>query len=356
MLIESAAEGTRMPPNHASRQAWTFVAVAIAGALAVMLVWRVATVLLLLVAGILLAVFLRGLARLLSRHTPLGSTAAFAIVTLGFILLGAAGFIFYMPLALDGIDRLASELPETLRNLSERLSDYAWAQRFVARFPQTDAWSTFTSGAFSQIAGVFSTALGALTGSLIIFITGLYLGAEPRVYINGFVRLFAPERRRRVREVLAALEYSLDWWLLGRIASMAVVGLLTWLGLVLLEVPLALTLAILAALLSFVPNLGPILSAVPAVLVGLSQSPTTALYVVGLYLAVQTVESYLITPLIQRQAVLLPPALVLAMQLVFGLLFGFLGLLLATPLTVIVVVLVKMLYLEDRLGEKVELP
>lgn len=137
---------------------------------------------------------------------------------------------------------------------------------------------------------------------------------------------------------------------------MAVVGILTWLGLVLLQVPLAMTLAILAALLSFVPNVGPILSAIPAALVGLAQSPTTALYVVGLYVAVQTIESYLITPLIQREAVLLAPALVLTMQLAFGLLFGFLGLLVATPLTVILVVLVKMLYLEDRLGEKVELP
>lgn len=345
-----------MPPNHASRQAWTFVAIAIAGALAVLLAWRVATVLLLIVAGILLAVFLRGLARFLAQHTPLGRTSSFAIVTLGFILLGVAGFIFYLPLASDGIDKVARELPGTFQNLSERLSDKVWAQRLFSRLPQTDAWSTFTSGAFSQLAGVFSTALGALTGSLIIFITGLYLGAEPQVYINGFIRLFPPERRRRVREVFSALEYSLDWWLLGRIASMTVVGILTWLGLVLLQVPLALTLAILAALLSFVPNLGPILSAVPAVLVGLSQSPTTALYVVGLYVAVQTIESYLITPLIQRKAVLLPPALVLTMQLAFGLLFGFLGLLLATPLTVILVVLVKMLYVEDRLGEKVEVP
>lgn len=342
--------------NHDTRQAWIFVAVAITASLAVLLVWRVANILLLIVAGVLLAVFLRGIARFLQRHTPLGRTSSFIIVTFGFVLLGIAGFIFYMPLAADGIDRLASELPNTLQNLSERLSGYEWAQRLFARLPQTDAWSMFASNAFSQIAGIFSTALGALTGSLIILVTGLYLGAEPKVYINGFVRLFPKPRRRRVQEVLSALEYSLDWWLLGRIASMAVVGILTWLGLVLLEVPLALTLAILAGLLSFVPNVGPILSAVPAVLVGLAQSPSTALYVVGLYVAVQTVESYLITPLIQREAVLLPPALVLTMQLAFGLLFGFLGLLVATPLTVILVVLVKMLYLEDRLGEQVELP
>lgn len=342
--------------NHATRQAWTLVAVAIGATLTVVLVWRVADVLLLIVAGLLLAVFLRGIARVLSSHTPLSRTAAFAITSLAFVLIGVAGFIFYIPLAADGIDTLASTLPQTLHNLSGRLGSHEWARRLFARLPQTDAWSIFTSGALSRLAGIFSTALGALVGCLIIFVTGLYLGAEPNVYINGTVRLFPPPRRRRVREVFAALEYALDWWLLGRIASMAVVGILTWLGLMLLQVPFALTLAILAALLSFVPNVGPILSAIPAVLVGLAQSPTTALWVIGLYVVVQTIESYLITPLIQREAVLLPPALVLTMQLIFGLLFGFLGLLVATPLTVILVVLVKMLYLEDRLGEKVELP
>lgn len=350
------ARTTDTPRNDSIRQAWTFVAIAIGASLAVLLIWRVADVLLLIVAGILLAVFLRGIARFMAEHTPLRKNWAFTLVTLGFILTGIAGIIFYVPLAGDGIDRLASELPQTIRNLSAQLSDQEWARRLFSQLPQTDAWSSFTSNAFSRVAGIFSTALGALTSSLIILVAGLYLGAEPQVYIRGFVRLFPGPKRDRVHEVFSALEYSLDWWLLGRIASMAVVGVLTWLGLTLLQVPLALTLAILAALLSFVPNVGPILSAIPAVLVGLSQSPSTALYVLGLYVAVQTVESYLITPLIQREAVLLPPALVLTMQLVFGLLFGLLGLLVATPLTVILVVLVKMLYLEDRLGEKVELP
>jgi predicted PurR-regulated permease PerM len=345
-----------MAEDKPTREVKAFVATAIAAALAFILVWRVANVLLLIIAGVLLAVFLRGIAGFLSRHTPMGKSSSYAIVVAAFILVGIAGFIFYIPLAADGIDQLTSQFPQTLQKLAEQLRQYEWGRRLLAHVAQADGWSMFTTDTFSRIAGIFSTALGALTGSLIILVIGLYLGAEPQVYIHGLVRLFPTRRRQRVREVLSALEYSLDWWLLGRIASMTVVGVLTWLGLVVLQIPMALTLAILAGLLSFVPNVGPILSAIPAILVGLAQSPSTALYVIGLYVAVQTVESYLITPLIQREAVLLPPALVMTMQLVFGLLFGFLGLLVATPLTVILVVLVKMLYLEDRLGEKVEVP
>lgn len=343
-------------PETSLGQVRTFAVSAVAAGLAIVFFWTIADILLLLGAGILLAVFWRGLARVLSRRGPLSEGWGFALVVLVSALLAAAGLLFYVPLAADGLDQMASDLPEALRGLAERLSHYDWGRRLLSRLAETETWSGVTSEAFSRLTGIFSTALGAITASLVILITGLYLGAEPQVYLNGFVRLFPSPYRARLREIFDALEYSLDWWLIGRIASMTVVGALTWLGLTMLGVPLALTLAILAALLSFVPNLGPILSAVPAVLVGLSESPYTALSVAGLYVLVQTVESYFITPLIQRRAVLLPPALVLTMQLVFGLLFGFLGLLLATPLTVILVVLIKMVYLEDRLGEEINLP
>jgi len=345
-----------MPETLSSQQARTFAVLAVGLSLALVLLWKIADIILLLGAGVLLAVFWRGLGRFLNRHTPLSKGWAFTLVVLVFMLALIAGFLFYIPLAADGIDRLAGDLPRALRGLADRLSHHEWGRRLLSRLAQTETWSGFTSDAFSRLAGIFSTALGAVTASLVIFITGLYLGAEPGIYVDGLVRLFPRRDRSRVREILAALEHSLDWWLLGRIASMGVVGLLTWLGLVALEIPVALTLAILAALLSFVPNIGPILSAIPAVLVGLSLSPYTALYVAVLYVIVQTVESYLITPLIQRRAVLLPPALVLTMQLVFALLFGFLGLLLATPLTVILMVMVKVTYLRDRLGETVDLP
>lgn len=137
---------------------------------------------------------------------------------------------------------------------------------------------------------------------------------------------------------------------------MLVVGALTWVGLLALGTPFALTLAMVAALLSFIPNIGPILSAVPAVLIGLTVSPTMALYVMLLYIGVQTVETYLITPLIQRSIIAMPPALLMTAQLAMGVPLGVLGLLVAAPLTLVLLVLVETLYIQDTLGESAETP
>jgi predicted PurR-regulated permease PerM len=135
-----------------------------------------------------------------------------------------------------------------------------------------------------------------------------------------------------------------------------VIGVLTALGLWLLGVELALTLGLLAALLTFIPNLGPVLALVPAVLLALMHSPTRALYVTLLYLAIQTVESYVLTPLVQRRTVSLSPALTITAQVALGVLLGGLGLVLATPLTILLLVLIQMLYIEDTLGDSVKVP
>jgi predicted PurR-regulated permease PerM len=144
--------------------------------------------------------------------------------------------------------------------------------------------------------------------------------------------------------------------LAGRIIAMIVVGVLTWAGLFLLSVPAAAALAFLAMMLGFIPNIGPILAAAPAILAGGMQGGLiTALYVALLYIAVQFFEGYLVTPLVQQRTVSIPPALTLTVQLMMGFAFGILGLLLATPLAVVILVLVQMLYLEDILGDQVDL-
>ena len=153
--------------------------------------------------------------------------------------------------------------------------------------------------------------------------------------------------RGSLREVLAAVGSTLRWWLWGKLLGMLVIGVLTTLGLWRLGVPLALTLGLLAALLTFIPNIGPILAVIPAALL---DSPAKALYVLGLYLPIQTVESYLITPLVQRLTISMPSALTITAQLVLGVLLGAMGVVLATPLTAAAVVLMKMLYVEDALG------
>jgi predicted PurR-regulated permease PerM len=140
---------------------------------------------------------------------------------------------------------------------------------------------------------------------------------------------------------------------MGRIILMVSNGLLTTLGLALLGIPLAFVLGVIAGLLNFVPNIGPLIGAIPAVLIGLMQDPATGLYVALLYLVLQMVDGYVLTPLVDQRAVSTPPALIITFQVFMGLVVGALGLLLATPLAAVLLVLVKMLYIEDTLGEQI---
>jgi predicted PurR-regulated permease PerM len=133
---------------------------------------------------------------------------------------------------------------------------------------------------------------------------------------------------------------------------MVFIGLLTWLGLYILGVPLSLTLGLLAGLLSFIPNFGPIISALPAILLAFIESPMKAVYVLILFVIVQIIESNIVTPLIERETVELPPALTIIFQLVLAVLIGGLGLVLATPLLAVIMVLIQMVYIEDILGDK----
>lgn len=189
---------------------------------------------------------------------------------------------------------------------------------------------------------------------VVVIVVGLFLAIHPGIYTEGAVHLFPKEKRERVREVFAAEGRGLRWWLIGRLCSMLVVGLLTGLGLWLVGLPLVFTLGLLAGLLSFVPYVGPIAAAVPGLLVALT-APGVSVWMVALvYLGVQLLESNAITPLIQQRAVSLPPALLVVVQLLGGILAGLLGVLVATPLAVAVIILVQMVYVQGILDDPVQ--
>jgi predicted PurR-regulated permease PerM len=192
-----------------------------------------------------------------------------------------------------------------------------------------------------------TATLGVLANVLIVVFLGIFFALTPRLYARGFVALFPPSYRPRAEDTLAKTATVLRAWLRGQFVAMLAVGLITWLGLLLLDVPLALGLAFLAFLLEFIPVLGPIAAAVPAILVGLSVSPMLGLWV--MLLSIVQVESYLLLPLVQRWAVHLPPALSLIGIVAFGLLFGWIGVLLAAPLMVVTTVCVRKIYLESIL-------
>jgi len=335
----------------------SLIVLALAGLLLLVsaIFWHAAAVVLLLSAGILLAVALDAPADWLARHTPISRFWATGVVLLVIAGLVTAIWVAAGPSISRQFHELAEQLPQSLSQLRSQLETTVWGRKLLEAMPK-EPQSLFPSGSrpIEAATKAFSGVLWAITATLVVVFTGLYLAFEPRLYISAGLRLLPKSKRDTARHVLSSAGRALRWWLVGRLGTMAVDGLLVALGLWLLGIPLALILGLVAALLAFIPNVGPILSFLPAAVIAFAQSPRMLLWVALLYLGVQFVESYLITPLILRKSVSLPPALVLTAQVLLGLVAGTLGLLVATPLAVVCVVVVQELYIQRVLHEPVK--
>jgi predicted PurR-regulated permease PerM len=187
---------------------------------------------------------------------------------------------------------------------------------------------------------------GAIADTVLVIFLALYFAVDPRGYRRGFLHLVPKTWRGRVDRALLAAGDALKNWLRGQALAMLVVGVLTAAGLWLVGVPLAIPLGLLSGVLDFVPFIGPLVAAVPGLLVAFSQGEDVALYALIVYLVVQFVEGNIVLPMAQKWAVSLPPVLSLLGIVAFGLVFGPLGVLFAMPLTVVLVVLVQKLYIE----------
>ena len=327
------------------------VANVVIAALAVLLVIFVSEIVLLLFAAILIAVLLRALSEPLAKRVGIPQRWAVVIVVMLLVLSFSAIGWLIAPSIGEQVSELRSALPTSLQRLQQEMQRFVWLERLVDSAPHPDSIPTQPEVA-SKVTEATSGTLKALANIVVVLVIALYLAVDPRPYVEGTVRLFPPAQHKRAREVLDAMGHTLRWWLIGKAASMTVVGIAVFIGLTALGVPLAGALALIAALLDFIPNFGPILALIPAALFALLQGPTQVLYVVVLYGAIQTVEGYVLTPLIDRTTVKLPPALTLTAMVVAALLFGWLGLLLAAPAAAALMVLVQMVYVEDILGER----
>lgn len=340
------------------RFAWrTFTATSIVvGIILVLLLARqVAAVLLTVFAGVLLAVFLDGIAMAIQGLTKMrrgGALALAIVIFFGFFVL--ASWLVGPPVA-SQIAKLSEHLPSAVERLQGYLSEWGPGKHLMEWMPETSEFVPMGTDVLRGVGGFFWTTVGAVVNVLLILFLGIYMAAAPGLYIDNAVRLFPIPRRRRIREVFTALGVALRWWLVGRFASMVVVGVLTALGLWIAGVPEPLALALIAAFMAFVPFLGPVLGAIPAILVALVDSPVKTLYVVLVFTIVQLLENYFITPLIQQRAVSMAPALLITVQIVMAILFGAMGVLLATPLAVVCIVVVQMLYIDDVLGDRIRL-
>lgn len=323
-------------------------------ALVLILLYYTFDVILLIFSAVLIAIFLRGLADSVKRALPLSDALRVLIVSALLIAILAGAIAALAPSVSEQIDHLREELPRSIDSARAFIVQYQWGRAVIEQIPSGEQiWNNLTaSGLLTRVGGIFSSTIGALGNFFIVILLSIYLAIEPRFYSDGFAKLFPIPKRARVHEVLNGISEMLRWWLIGKAGSMLFIGVLTWIALSIVGVPLALTLGLLAGLLSFIPNFGPIISAVPAILIAFIESPVKALYVIGIYIGVQIIESNIVTPLIERETVELPPGLTVIFQLALAVLVGGLGLVLATPLLAMIMVLVQMVYIQDVLGDR----
>ena len=243
--------------------------------------------------------------------------------------------------------------------------DSALAAANQAGQPQTAAGAqapqTLRERILGQLAGLsryffgfVSSTISVVAGLVLILVLSIYVGADPDTYHDGLMLLFPRPWRKRGGEVLTAISIALRRWLVTQLIAMVVIGVVSTVVLLILGVNAAVPLGVIAGLLEFIPTVGPILSALPAVAMGFVDSPEKALAVVIAYIAIQQMENYLLIPFLMREGVNLPPALTIIAQALMALIFGFLGLLCAVPALAATMVAVKMLYVQDVVGEPVE--
>ncbi|MGQ2907545.1 MAG: AI-2E family transporter [Aliihoeflea sp.] len=326
---------------------------------------------LLLFAGILFAVFLDAFTTGLGRLMPIPRGFRLAISC---FLTSAAVIGFVTSVGVTAVSQtpdLIRTLEREIRGIEQMLQEYNVVDVVTAEITDQDIdedgngngetstrsngiadWLPDPSGLFGQVRAAFATTFGVIGNIGVILVVGVFLAAQPQLYRDGAVRLVSIESRPRFAEVLDEIGVTLRFWLIGQFVTMSIIGVVVYAALAAVGMPGAILLGLTAGVLNFIPVLGPILAGIPIILVAMSQDWWVVGYALGVYCVVQFLEGNILTPLIQRQAVSLPPALIMASLVIMGLLFGFVGIMLATPFAAVLMVLVKRLYIEDVLGDR----
>lgn len=338
--------------------------------------------LLILVFGsVVVAVFLTAITDLVQRFTKIKRGIALAITVFAVIgLVAGAGVLFrtqfwgqaqqltdQVPAAWNQargtLEQWGIELPEL--NLGNgQASEMAEAREAAEADRQQDMEEGVLGGGggllelghgfVGQIGNLLTSVFGAVAYTLLVIAGGIYFAAQPQLYRSGILYLFPKTKRPLMRSALNDTAEAIKRWLLGTLFSMGLIGFLTGFGLWLIGVPSPAALGLLAGLLEFVPIIGPIAAAVPAILIAFTQSMELALWTLGLFVVIQQLEGNVVQPLVQKYAVDLPPALLLFSVVAGGYLFGIVGILFAAPLTVAAYVLVRRLYVVEALDTELQ--
>lgn len=321
------------------------------GALGVLglLIWRLSDVLLMAFGAVLVAALIHALAGPLTRRLRLPRAAALVIAVSGLALAIAATMWMFGQQLASQLVALGDLLPSAWTALQQQLSTTT-----IGAYVLDDLQSLRHPDGMvvEQVSKIVRSSASATAATVIVLFAGLYLAFSPSAYLNGALRLLPMARRARAAEVLSECGHALHGWLIGSLISMVVVGVSVGAGLWIAGVPTPLALGVLAGLAQFIPVIGPMAATIPGLVVAAGDSPQTLVWASVIYLAASQFEANLITPLLLRQMVELPMAVTLFAVLAMGVLFGPLGVLFATPLAVVAYVIVRRVYVEDLLGDR----
>jgi predicted PurR-regulated permease PerM len=312
--------------------------------------WLTRIAILIVFASLLAAVALSSLCTFVEFWTGLRRRWSLPLVLLAFIGALSLGAWLRGPAIENQIDRLQTSLPQATRDFVVQLRSHEWGQWLVTHGLAPEQVPRLMD-VLPKVTGVVSGTLGFLGGLLIILFLAIVISAEPQPYRRWFEQLFPLASHAYVNQVIDRVAGVLRLWLFARLVSMCAVGIMVSVGLWALRIPMAGMLGVLAGVLTFIPNVGPVLSAIPPILLAFTSSPRNAVFVVLLFWAVHALEGFLITPIANRAAVDLPPGLTLSAQLLLAFLAGGIGIALAAPLTAVVLVLVRTVYKEKVLSE-----
>ncbi|HET7214637.1 MAG TPA: AI-2E family transporter [Terriglobia bacterium] len=310
--------------------------------------WYRLDIILLAFAGALLAIILHACADWLDLHTPrmISHRLSYAMIVLGIVLMACLIGYLVVPSAISEASQIAQIIPKSLAQITAFLNQRGWG-RYIVRAAHNQMTSANEG---QQISVVTSGIEEAIEGAVVILVVGFYGALYARGYVVGLLDLVPKRNRLRVAQVSQAIVFTLRWWLIGQLIPMFVLGVSTAVALWLLGIPMAFVLGFLTGAMVFIPYVGAWIAFVPTALVSLTRGPDTLIYVTILYLAIHIAEGYVLVPLVQKRAVLLPPVITILSQLFMWKVAGLLGVAMATPIAAALLVMVKTVYLHEEIA------
>jgi predicted PurR-regulated permease PerM len=302
------------------------------------------SLLLLVFAGVIISAYFYGVAGIFQRYFKWSPKLSIALSVILNILLLVAFFWFIGARIQQQVSQLTDTLPATIQKAKEQISQIPFGDKILQQLNS----SGDSKKSVAAVKSFFSSSFGVLSDLYIVILLAAFFTASPSLYKKGLVKLLPARAKDKGTELIEKISSLLKKWLKGQIIGIFFIAIVTAIGLLIIGMPLVLTLALIAGLMNFIPNFGPLIALIPAVLIALMQGPATALIIFGMYTFIQIFQSAVTQPLVQKKMINIPPALTIIGQVALGALVGFWGVLLATPFVAILMVVIEELYTDKQ--------